>query len=197
MTAMPIRAFFRSVPFFALVLLAACGFHLRGSIDIPYTRLYIASPEVSTSLGAALRRQIRAHQPDILVETGKDADAIFRQVSTQREREITVLNADGRAREYQLRLFYSFRVETPAGQPLMPVSSILLTREIIYDDNQVLSKAQEEGLLWQDMERDLIQQIMRRLASMKPLPAPKPNEKSDAEGENVMPQEPSDAADAK
>ena len=35
---------------------------------------------------------------------------------------------------------------------------------------EVLAKQQEEVLLRQDMQRDLVQQVMRRLAVIKPLP---------------------------
>jgi len=179
------RIRFLSGLFFALLFLTACGFQLRGAVDIPYARLYIESPPANTTLGTALRRQINAHRPDILVETGKEAEAVFRQVNNRREREITVLNADGRAREYQLRLLYSFRIENTSGQALSSVHSILLTREVAYDDNQVLSKAQEEDFLWRDMEKDLVQQILRRLATLKPASQPELNE----EGEAIMPEE--------
>ncbi|MCL2074962.1 MAG: LPS assembly lipoprotein LptE [Betaproteobacteria bacterium] len=165
------RSLFCLLPLFALFFLAACGFQLRGAMDIPYARLYIASPSEDTTLGAALRRQIRAHQPEILVETNREATAVFRQLGNHREREITALNADGRAREYQLRMLYSFRIETPEGQALSEVANIRLTREVTYDDSHVLSKEQEEEFLWQDMERDLVQQILRRLATFKPTPA--------------------------
>ncbi|MDR0529850.1 MAG: LPS assembly lipoprotein LptE [Zoogloeaceae bacterium] len=157
-------------------LLSACGFHLRGAFAIPYERLCILSPGANSELGMNLRRQIRAHRPDTLVESPKEADAVFRQVSDQRERIITVLNADGRAREYQIRLTYTFRVEDSNGNALTPAARITLTRDLTYDDNQVLSKADEENFLWQDMERDLVQQILRRLATLRPAAAPVPEE---------------------
>ena len=148
--------------------LFACGFQLRGAIHLPYKSLYVAVPAAST-LGMELRRQIRANQPDLLVKDEKKAEAVLRQISFTREREIATLNADGQVREYQLRLVYSFRLENPAGAPLTQASEIVLLREITYDDNQVLSKAQEEDFLWQDMEKDLVQQILRRLATQTPV----------------------------
>jgi len=33
-----------------------------------------------------------------------------------------------------------------------------------------LAKTQEEDLLWRDMENDLVQQLLRRLATVKPKP---------------------------
>ena len=48
-----------------------------------------------------------------------------------------------------------------------------LNRDLTYSDSDVLAKTQEEDLLWRDMENDLIQQLMRRLAAAKPdFPAP-------------------------
>lgn len=151
-----------------LVCLGACGFQLRGAVDIPYDRLFIASPAAGSALGAELRRHILAHEPGILVEAPQHAQAVFRQLGDDREREITVLDADGRAREYQLRLRYSFRIEDTAGNALTPVATILLTRDVTYDDNQVLSKEQEENFLWRDMEKNLVQQLLRRLSTLKP-----------------------------
>ncbi|MDR1888916.1 MAG: LPS assembly lipoprotein LptE [Zoogloeaceae bacterium] len=170
------------------LLVAACGFHLRGAVQLPYANLYVAV-SASSTLGMELRRQLRASQPDLLVENEKQAEAIFRQLSDHRERIIAAINADGRAREYQLRLSYSFRLEDAKGAPLTPVSQIIIAREITYDDNQVLSKDQEEAFLWLSMEKELAQQILRRLATQHPLqpaqpPEQPPEEKrGDADGD--------------
>jgi LPS-assembly lipoprotein len=151
--------------------LAACGFQLRGATQLPYQNLYIALA-ANSDRGAELRRQIRASQPELLVEDLQQADAVFREVGYGTERIIAALNAEGRAREYQLRLHYSFRVEDNKGVPLTPVNEIILTREVTYDDNQLLAKDQEEAFLWQDMNRDLVQQILRRLALIQPQAVP-------------------------
>jgi LPS-assembly lipoprotein len=37
-----------------------------------------------------------------------------------------------------------------------------------FDETQVLAKESEEALLYRDMQADLVQQIMRRLAAVKP-----------------------------
>ncbi|MEF8752106.1 MAG: LPS assembly lipoprotein LptE [Candidatus Accumulibacter necessarius] len=44
-----------------------------------------------------------------------------------------------------------------------------MIRDLTYDDSNVLAKQQEETLLWRDMESDLVQQLMRRLAAAKPV----------------------------
>ena len=48
----------------------------------------------------------------------------------------------------------------------------MLTRDITFNDSDVLAKDTEEALLYRDMQNDMVQQIMRRLsAAQKPKPA--------------------------
>ena len=43
-----------------------------------------------------------------------------------------------------------------------------ITGDISFDDSNILAKDLEEGLLWRDMNNDLVNQIMRRLTIIKP-----------------------------
>jgi LPS-assembly lipoprotein len=48
---------------------------------------------------------------------------------------------------------------------------VVLTRDITFNDSDVLAKETEEGLLYRDMQFDMVQQIMRRLeAAQRPKP---------------------------
>jgi LPS-assembly lipoprotein len=75
-------------------------------------------------------------------------------------------------REYQLRYRVAFRVHDGKGSEFVPTSTLQLTRDITYADSDVLSKEAEEQLLYRDMQSDMVQQIMRRLAAaQRPKPA--------------------------
>ena len=52
---------------------------------------------------------------------------------------------------------------------LIPDTEILLNRDINFNETGALSKEYEEGLLYRDMEQDLIAQIQRRLAAIQRL----------------------------
>ena len=149
------------------LLLAACGFQLRGAYTLPYESLHIALPDASV-IGAGLKRQIRAGGGTRLVEK-EEAQAILLQVTELRERQILSLSASGRVREVRLRFRYAFRVVDPKGSDLVQTTGIEITRDLTYDDSAVLAKEQEEQVLWRDMENDLVQQILRRLSTIKPL----------------------------
>jgi LPS-assembly lipoprotein len=150
-----------------VALLAGCGFALRGAIDIPFASLYVDIPEHS-AFGSQLKRAIAAQRSTRLAASGSDAEAILTPTGEARDKSILSLNSAGRVREYRLHYRYSFRVHDPAGRDLIEPASIALTRDMTFDDSAVLAKAQEEALLWRDMESDLVHQILRRLARPAP-----------------------------
>jgi len=152
----------------ATLLLAACGFQLRGAYTLPYESMHVALPDASV-IGAGLKRQIRAGGGTRLVDTMAEAQATMLQVTELRERQILSLSASGRVREVRLRFRYAFRVVDPKGRDLVPTTGVELTRDLTYEDSAVLAKEQEEQILWQDMEKDLVQQLLRRLSTVKPL----------------------------
>ncbi|PKO86293.1 MAG: hypothetical protein CVU18_15760 [Betaproteobacteria bacterium HGW-Betaproteobacteria-12] len=149
--------------------LAGCGFQLRGanSGGLPYKSLYIALPETA-DVRVWLERYVRSTGGTEIVDDGKQAEATFQQMSDSRQKTILSVNAQGRVREYRLQLSYRFRLVNAKGQEVLAPNEISLTRDITYDDSNVLAKDLEEGLLWRDMNNDLVNQIMRRLAIVKP-----------------------------
>ena len=151
------------------IALTGCGFHLRGTLsgNLPYKTMTIALPETA-DVRIWLERYINAAGSTEIIEDGTRAEAIFQQVADNRQKTILSVNAQGRVREYRLQLNYTFRVVNAKGQTLVPANEISLTRDITFDDSNVLAKDLEEGLLWRDMNNDLVNQIMRRLSIIKP-----------------------------
>jgi LPS-assembly lipoprotein len=149
--------------------LAGCGFHLRGvgSGSLPYKTIYIALPDTA-DVNIWLTRYIKASGSTTIVEDAKAADGIFQQLGDNRLKTILSVNAQGRVREYRLQLTYTFRVVNQKGQVLVPPNEVALSRDITFDDSNILAKDLEEGLLWRDMNNDLVNQIMRRLSIIKP-----------------------------
>ena len=115
-----------------------------------------------------LQRYIRASGSTRIVDDAESAEAIFQQLTDGRQKSILSVNALGRVREYRLQMNYTFRVVNRKGQVLVPPNEVTLTRDVTYDDSNVLAKDIEESLLWRDMTNDLVNQIMRRLSIIKP-----------------------------
>ena len=152
-----------SILVFAL-LLTACGFQLRGAQPLPFSSLYIAE---NWELGATLKRNIRALGSTQLAQTPQEAQAVFTSIGEAREKIILSLSATGRVREFQLRYRFAYRVHDLKGREFIPPTEIVLVRDISFSDERVLAKEQEEVLLYRDMQNDMVQQVLRRLAAVK------------------------------
>ena len=159
---------------FAAVLLcllpAACGFQLRGTADVPFETVYLPSPTGGVQLD--LSRQIQAGTRAKVVDDPKKAQAIMQFTEETRQKEILSLTSAGRVREFRLRYRVGFRVHDGKGNDYVGQNTIELTRDVSFNDAEVLAKEAEEQLLYRDMQTDMVQQIMRRLAAAQK-PAPK------------------------
>jgi len=152
------------------LLLAGCGFRLRGTASVPFETIHV--PGATAGIALDLKRNIETGTRARVVDDPKAAQALLQVTEESRSREILSLTSAGRVREFQLRYRVGFRVVDGKGGEFVPASVIQLTRDMTYSDAEILAKEQEEQLLFRDMRSDMVQQILRRLASAKP-PAPR------------------------
>ncbi len=148
---------------------AGCGFQLRGangSYTMPFQSIYLGLPDTS-ALGVELKRNLRAGGQVAIADKAEGAEAQFVLLGEVRNKSILSLNSLGRVREYLLTYTVSYTVRDAKGAVLVPPTEISLRRNMAFDETQVLAKESEEALLYRDMQADLVQQIIRRLAAMK------------------------------
>lgn len=137
---------------------------------MPFETIHV--PGATAGIALDLKRNIEAGTRARVVDDPKAAQALLQVTEEARSREILSLTSAGRVREFQLRYRVGFRVHDGKGGEFVPASVIQLTRDMTYSDAEILAKEQEEQLLFRDMRTDMVQQILRRLASAKP-PAPR------------------------
>lgn len=153
----------------ATLLLAACGFQLRGAYPLAFDSIYLGMPDTG-EMHARLKRSIMAGSK-VDVVSNREAAQVMLQVLTDRQaKNILSLSAAGRVSEYQLVRTFNFRLVDADNREWLPPGQITVHRDISYNDDQLLSKESEETLLWRDMQSDLIQQILRRLSAAKAPP---------------------------
>ncbi|MBH1958170.1 MAG: hypothetical protein I8H70_05775 [Burkholderiales bacterium] len=153
----------------ALASLSGCGFALRKAPNFAFTTLYSGLTE-SSPLGVELRRSLESTGKVKVITDARrlsEAQVILDVLQDQREKVVLSLNSSGQVREFQLRLRFTFRLRTLAGKELIPATEIALQRDISFNESAVLAKEAEETLLYRDMQSDVVQQIMRRLAAVK------------------------------
>jgi LPS-assembly lipoprotein len=146
--------------------LPGCGFHLRRTTDMSFATLYSGFARGS-ALGEEFRRELVRSTSTRLVEQPGDAQVVLQVLGESRERDIVAYSAVGRPREYELRLRLQFRATDGGEREFIPPSEIILRRDISVADNQLTARTDEEALLYRDMQKDMVQQLLRRLASIK------------------------------
>ena len=150
----------------AAVAVGGCGFQLRGAQKLPIDTLFLALP-ANSPLGAEIARVVRSSTNALVVTDRKQAQAILELLGESREREVLSINAQGRAREYQLRLRTTFRVVAPDGTELIAPTTLTARRDIAFNESELLAKESEEALLYRDMQSDLVRQMVTRLQGIR------------------------------
>ena len=143
--------------------LAGCGFQLRGTADLPFETVFV--PGATSGVALDIKRNIQSGTRTRVVDDVQSAQAVLQFLQETREKHILSLTGTGRVREFQLRYRVGFRLHDGKGGEFLPANTIELTRDVTYNDAEVLAKETEEQLLYRDMQFDMVQLVMRRLAA--------------------------------
>ena len=158
------RLFLAAIP---AVLATGCGFQLRRLDEVPFASLYVDAPH-----GGAVAQRIRSalisNKQTRLAASAAEAEAVLVLGQETRSTTILSLSGAGRVTEYRLGLQLTYAINDKDGRTLAAAETIELTRDITYDDAQVLAKSAEEQLLYRDMDDNAARRIMRRLQSIGP-----------------------------
>ncbi|VVD71118.1 MULTISPECIES: LPS assembly lipoprotein LptE [Pandoraea] len=154
--------------------LSACGFQLRGASEYAFQRLYISG---GGQMAVDISRYIRyGSKGTVVVSDPKDADARLEVIGVTNSRTAVSLDANGQAREYEMRSAFTFQLVTPDGRPIIPLTTIRLVRNLPYSDSESNARDAEAALLNRDMQKDAVDQIIRRMEAVKEMPDVKPEE---------------------
>ncbi|RTZ42538.1 hypothetical protein EKL30_12630 [Candidimonas sp. SYP-B2681] len=147
------------------LLLAACGFKMKGVSPLPFTTLYTNIGQ-NSAFGAGMRRAIIASSPRTrFVEEAADAQAkLIQLANNQFLRELSI-DAQGRVEEYELNLEFVFQLTDAKGHIILPPTTLRSVREIPYDDSIVQAKQGEIATIFQAMQQSMIDRVVRHLAS--------------------------------
>ena len=152
-------------------LLQACGFKLRGTQTFAFDTIAVeASPAgaVTTDLRKALGNQLLVRTPAGVAGAAEPVPQVTMDILQElRERAVAGVNAAGQVRELQLRIRVKFRLRNARGKDLIEATEILQQRDISFSESAVLAKEVEEALLYKNMQADIVQQLLRRLAAVK------------------------------
>ncbi|HEV8312158.1 MAG TPA: LPS assembly lipoprotein LptE [Burkholderiaceae bacterium] len=147
--------------------LAGCGFELRRPPELHFKSIALTGFAPRSTMAEALRDALREAQV-VILEDPAQAQLTLEALTDASEKSVVASTAAGQVREVQLRQKLNFRVRTATGRELIPATELLLTRDMSYSETIALAKEQEEALLFRGMRGDIVQQLLRRLATLTP-----------------------------
>jgi LPS-assembly lipoprotein len=148
------------------LLLAGCGFRLRGSHQFSFNSIQLGFGRRS-EIGNEVRRQLFASPGLQVVESEKDAQVVLEILEDSISRTASASTAAGQVREIAVHARLHFRLRTPDGRELLGVTQLGASQAISYNETYALGKESEEAEVLQDLRADLVMQLMRRLAAVK------------------------------
>ena len=144
--------------------LIACGYRLRGMVDLPFKVIAITG-NPSPPLRADLQTAILTGTDAKVAINPKDADLILEITNDINGREILAYNSSGQISAYRLNIRVSFRAFDLAGAEVVPESEIYMTRDMDFSVTTVLATDVQIQQFLGLMRRDLAIQILRRVSA--------------------------------
>ena len=144
--------------------LVACGYRLRGMVDLPFKVIAITGSP-SPPLRANLQTAILTGTDAKVAINPKDADLILEITSDLNGREILAYNANGQVSAYRLNIRVGFRAYDNSGAEIVPEAEIYLTRDMDFSVSTVLATDVQVQQFLSLMHRDLAVQILRRVSA--------------------------------
>ncbi len=145
--------------------LSACGFQLRGAADLSFKTMYIQGGKLS--ILRELKQSLKANGIQVVDET-EGAELFLELINETYQKRILSLSGKGVVREFELNYRVNFRTREPASPTWSQVQSVQSRRDFSYNDNALLGKAGEEEMLNNDMRKDAVREVLRRLTAIKP-----------------------------
>ena len=146
----------------ALLASSACGFKLRGQIEIPPE----LNPMFIQPQGSQVRNQIVQQLQGSQVQLAarpQDARVIVRISNERRSSRVVAVDRDGKVLARELYLGLTFDAVAPDGELLVPPQSIDVARTYEDPDVEVLGKQLEAEMIYAGMLSDAANRILNRL----------------------------------
>lgn len=167
--------------------LAGCGFELRRAPHMSFKSVQLAGFAANSPLAAELAKALEdagvsvvessavaAAQQNIPAATAASnpriltSHVVLDALSDSREQAVASITAFSQVRDLSLRTRFRFRLTRADGSNIIGPTELLLTNDLPYNEKDALAKIDESAAMHRAMQTDIVQQVMRRLAVVRP-----------------------------
>ena len=150
-----------------LAVLCACGFQLRKEAVLPsgMGTVVVQGADPFSPLGRDLAAALQRAGSTVVEKAGNGV-AVMNISANELATNVLSVGGNARANEYSMRYHVEFNVTDSTGAAILDKQVIELSREYTFDAFQAAAVAAEEDLLRKELQREMVQSIMRRLDAL-------------------------------
>jgi LPS-assembly lipoprotein len=144
-----------------MALLVGCGYHIRGSIEMPEVlkNLYVFG--ASEPLKGELLSILKASKGKI-VGSPNDAGVVVKVLREDMRNRVLTIGSTGKSSESELEYYLRFQLFDSKENALMDEQLIEISREFFNDQTAVLAKGNEEQLIRNEIYKQVARMILAR-----------------------------------
>lgn len=150
------------------LLVASCGFHLRGMMEAPswLRGIAISAEALDVELVSMLKSQLKHYKIEVYPDITKAPYLLITQ--SRFEKRIISVGASTNPRQYQLLLTIELMLQSKNAEIIVPKRQLLVTRQLTVNNDRILGSNEEERILMNEMRQDALIQLCGILFSAKP-----------------------------
>ena len=156
---------FRFLVVFAVTIgLAACGFRLAGTLNLPQnlSSIVLVDSNLDQRQQDALRRRLARAGAEL--KNLDDPAAVRLKISLKAAPDRRLVSSARSGKSVQrLTRSLDFSLSSAAGEVLVPTRTLTQQNDIVLDDDNLLASGRERASVLEDLEQALFGQLIRQL----------------------------------
>jgi LPS-assembly lipoprotein len=143
--------------------LSACGFHLRGAVELPeqMNTVYAQGFGPASPFPSYLSENLKQSDARLTLER-EDAGIILNAINEQFNRREVSLSETGKANIYELSYVLTYDLRNSSGDVILGKQTITVVRDYFNPQVEVIGKSTEEGVIRKEMYQEAVRNLLRR-----------------------------------
>jgi LPS-assembly lipoprotein len=147
-----------------LLVIASCGFHMRGMTEISFKTISLEGKELSFTKN--LKKILNTNKVAIVSPT-ENPELRVELLSEESEKRILSLSGQGLVREFEIFYRVRYRIKTSDSEIWSQENIIETRKDFTYSDSNLIGKEEEERQLNEAMRNEAITNLFNQIQVIK------------------------------
>lgn len=147
-----------------VLLLSACGYHLRGAVVLPDNLKQVYLDGASMQLREQFRKVLRSASGE-LVQTPETAKVIIKIFNESNDQRVLSLSARGRSNELELYYRLQYALVKADNTVVLENQPIEIKRQYFNDQQDMVAKDNEQQVIRNEMLQQAVRMMVDRVSA--------------------------------